>query len=153
LATIKIVNTKRQHIEPIAKMMRSADRYEVWASSLATPYQAIASSLEYSDLAWTAMVDDEPIFIFGVAAISPISRHGAPWMLGSQRIEDFPVTFLRSSRKCLTLITDQYPILSNFVDARNITSINWLEWLGFTIKPAQPFGPFNLLFHPFELRR
>ncbi len=43
-----------------------------------------------------------------------------------------------------------YRVLRNHVDARNSQAIRWLGWLGFTLKPAVPYGVARLPFHPFE---
>ena len=39
----------------------------------------------------------------------------------------------------------------NYVDARHTDAIRWLKWLGFTLHPATPYGPFDLPFHKFTM--
>lgn len=90
--------------------------------------------------------------MFGVAASSPLCRHGIPWFLGGPQIHANVPGFLRLSKAVVAKFLRHYPTLSNHVDARNSSAIRWLKWLGFTIRPAEPHGPFNLPFHPFEYR-
>jgi hypothetical protein len=137
----------------MAQTMRPADRFEVWASSLVRPDEALTASLNLSALAWSALVDGIPVCMFGAAAVSPLSKKAIPWFLASTGIERHHTLFLRHSRPQLEAMTKRFPVLSNTVDARNHAAIRWLKWLGFTVHPAIPFGPFNLPFHPFELRR
>ena len=94
----------------------------------------------------------QPFCMLGVSASSPLCRHGIPWLLGGPQIQDNVPGFLRLSKAAFAKILQRYPSLSNHVDARNLNAIRWLKWLGFTIRPAQPHGPFNLPFHPFEYR-
>ena len=152
MATIEIIKAERSHVDTVAQSMRQSDRDEIWASSLTTPYEALDASLSFSPMAWTATLDGVPFCMFGVAAASPLCKHGIPWMLGSPQIEKNAVGFLRRSKACLTNVTQHYKVLSNYVDARNLTAIRWLKWMGFTLRPPIPHGPFNLLFHPFEFK-
>ena len=152
MAAIEIVRAETAHIAAIAAAIRPADRFEVWAASLSTPEEALLASLAFSTLAWTGLADGAPFCMFGVCAASRLCRHGIPWLLGGTQIEANAVGFLRRSKSCLREVRQEYGILSNFVDARNLAAIRWLKWLGFTILPVQPHGPFNLPFHPFEMR-
>ena len=149
---VEFVKATIDHIAPIAQTMRSADCYEVWASSLSRPDEALKASLDLSPLAWTALVDDRPICMFGAAAVSTLSKRAIPWFLASTEIERHKRDFLQLSQGQLQAMLAQFPILANYVDARNAAAIRWLKWMGFTLKPATPHGPFNLPFHPFEMR-
>ena len=65
---LNIVPAHTSHISSIAATMRTADRFEVWAASLVHPEEALSISLELSPMAWTALVHDTPIAMFGAAA-------------------------------------------------------------------------------------
>ena len=150
---VEIIQAEIGHIPALAADFRPADRSEVWASSLTTPDEALRLSLSLSTLAWTVMDNGTPMAMFGVSAASSQSNHGIPWLLGTTRLEHMSRLFLTLGRSYVTEMTQHYAVLSNRVDARNTASIRWLRWLGFRIHPARPTGPFNLPFHPFELRR
>ena len=152
MAIIEIAPASPDHIPVLAATLRPADRLEIWASSLVTPEEGLRLSLSFSPWARTMLLDGVPFCMFGVAAASPLCRHGMPWLLGSELIETHARPFLRLSKKHLPEMTAQFPILSNHVDARNPVAIRWLRWLGFTLAPAIAHGPFNMPFHPFELR-
>ena len=152
MATLEIIPADESHIASILQTFRQADRDEVWASSLLTPSEALHVSLSLSAVSWSMTVDGVPFCMFGVAAASPGCRHGIPWLLGGNQIEENAFAFARISKRGLKNVLRHYQMLSNVIDARNETAIRWLKWLGFSILPATPYGPFNLPFHPFEMR-
>lgn len=136
--------------------MRDADREEVLASCGLTPIRACALSALASD--WLVAVvredTDLAVIVFGVTP-DWLPGHGVPWLLSAPEMTEarFSRTFLRHCRVFLRRMLDAYTVLSNRVDARNAVAIRWLTWLGFTIRPAAPWGPLGLPFHKFELRR
>jgi len=150
---IEVVPAIAGHIAPIAAHMRQADRDEVWASSLNEPETALSASLAASPLAWTGLVDGIPVCMFGAAAAAMLASRGCPWLLGTAAVEDHAVAFLRRNRAQVRLMLEVFGTLANHVDSRNTVSRRWLEWLGFTIHPAKPYGPLGLPFHPFCLGR
>jgi hypothetical protein len=136
----------------LAPRMRAADVAEVWASHRLSPVQALENSLRLSSHAWAGLADGVLVCLWGACPASFINRIGVPWLLGSDEVEAHQTTFLRRSLPALREMQSVYRILKNHVDARNRASIRWLRWLGFTVHPAQPFGPDGVAFHPFEWR-
>lgn len=154
MAKIAVIPAQPTHVQRVAAAMRDADRREVWASSRATPMEALTRSLMGSCRAWTGFVDCEPVCLFGVGPIDLLSGEGAVWLLGADAMERNGMAFACRNRAMLPeLFGDLFQVLTNRVDARNLVSLRWLRWLGATITPAEPFGPFRLPFHQFELRR
>jgi len=148
---IEVVAAIAEHIAPIAAHMRQADRDEVWASSLSEPEAALRISLAASPLAWTGLVDGVPVCMFGAAASTLLASRGCPWLLGTDAVETHAIAFLRRNRAQVRLMLAVFGTLANHIDSRNIVSRRWLEWMGFTIHPAEPHGPLGLPFHPFSL--
>jgi len=136
-------------IPVIAAAMRAADRAEVSASHGHTPEQALTSSLACSTEAWTGLIDDVPVCMFGVGPISILAGRGAPWMLGTDTIERWPRTFLRHCRPCVAAMLAVYPFLENYVDDRNEKSKQWLRWLGFTLAETPVTLPNGVAFRHF----
>lgn len=148
---IDVIPATPEHAADLAPRLRHADADEVWASGRYRPAEALRLSLGLSLMAWTGLVDDVPMCIFGVSPVSLMSGHGAPWMLGAEGLERHAVPFLRRNRAYVAEMLALCPRLENHVDARNALSIRWLRWLGFTIHPAAPFGPFGVPFHRFTM--
>jgi hypothetical protein len=149
---IQWVPAERAHIRHIASNMRPADCAEAWATALLSPQAALEQSLAVSVQAWTGLADGVPYCMFGVAT-SASPDVGVPWLLGTADLERNAIAFLRRNHGFVDAMLERFPRLINHVDARNRTSIRWLQWIGFTIGRPQPYGPFAMPFHPFELRR
>jgi Type II secretory pathway, pullulanase PulA and related glycosidases len=147
---IEIVPARALHIRTIAKRMRQADRDEVLASSGKTPLEALRYSMRKSAFSWAVLVNGRPEVMFGVCNMSVLTDTGIPWLLGTDAIDRHYVAFLRQSAGCLAQLSARYPILRNFVDDRNVVSIRWLRWLGFTI--SEPVHLNGHDFRMFELR-
>lgn len=137
----------------LAPRLREADRLEIAAASGRPPAVELRHSLKVSAEAWAGTVDGVAACIFGVGVLSLLGGIASPWLLGSDLIERHAFAFARRNRKMVRRWSEAFPVLSNFIDARNTVSIRWLGWLGFTILPPVPHGVAGLPFHPFEMRR
>lgn len=137
----------------IGERMREADAEEVWLTDEKRPVEACSASYEASTVAWTGTVDAQPMCIFGVAPLAMMGEKAMPWLLAAEGIEVHSRAFLRRNRHYIELMLGLYPVLWNMVYEKNELSLVWLQWLGFTIYPPVPFGPFDAMFHPFEMKR
>lgn len=140
-------------ITHVAEHMREPDREEIFAMLGPVGLKdMLARAVLLSDQCWTwAAPDREPIAIFGVAPTSLLEGVGAPWLLGTDRVLDYPGVLVREGRSYVARMLARYPHLENFVDARNERSVRWLERLGFKVYPAAPMGVAGLPFHRFEM--
>jgi hypothetical protein len=139
-------------VDPIASRMREADKREVWAAGLMRPDQALAESLRSSRRAWTGLLEDRPVAMFGCASMARLTGSGSAWLLGTDDLAIIPMRFAKESRRWVGTMLEVFNPLVNWVDARNTASISWLEWLGADISPAAPWGALGLPFHRFEVR-
>lgn len=144
-----VVAATAAHADYLASHMREADAAEVWASGHHTPAEALHLSMKVSREPMTGTVDGQPVCMFGLVAVTALSDFGVPWLLGSEELPRHARVFLRANKLLVGHWRSQYAILENYVDARNKVAIRWLSWLGFTVFPAQPFGPEQLPFHKF----
>ncbi|WP_027859251.1 hypothetical protein [Marinobacterium jannaschii] len=150
---VKIIQAILGHAEHIAAHMRIADINEIWAASLSTPEESLIKGIKRSTPAMTGLVDGRPVAMFGVAPMSVMTGVGAPWLLGTDEVDQVSLSFLKHSRAMVTQWKQDHALLYNYVDARNAASIRWLKWLGFTIQEARPYGALQLPFHRFEFVR
>ncbi|MBX3502793.1 MAG: hypothetical protein KF889_25390 [Alphaproteobacteria bacterium] len=137
----------------LAPDLREADRLEIEAASGDAPLDALRRSLARSSEAWAATTPEGIIALWGVGPLSLLGGHGAPWLLGSDLVARHAFAVARRNRPTVRRWLTMFPLLSNWVDARNALSVRWLRWIGFTILPPVPYGVARLPFHPFELRR
>lgn len=148
-----VVPAHPDHICRIAGNMSPEDRAECEAGGMG-PYRALKSSFDGSVIAWTGMVDDNPVCMLGVSPLDILGGVGSPWLLGTPEVRKYAVTFLRLSRQYVCKMLDIFPHLINFVDVRHTIAIRWLKWLGFGVD-AEPvaYGPFGAPFYRFEMRK
>jgi len=137
----KIVNAKAEHINIIAPNVREADWVEMRDYNNMTPRQSLELSLHNSQgEAWTGLVDDVPVCMFGVAKPNYI------WLVGTTDIHKYDKLFLVKSKKILKKLFKKHSILENYVEQKNTRSVQWLEWLGFHMEKPEPKGSRNELF-------
>ncbi|MEL5392875.1 hypothetical protein [Serratia nevei] len=153
MRNVEIVEATHGHIAELLPRVRQADVDEFQAMSGKTPAQVLDVGLRASAFSYAGLINGQVVTIFGVAPRSIITGSGVPWLVGSDLLEQYQATFLRRCRPALRFFLQQYPVLENYVDERNIAAKCWLHWLGFTIHDAKPTGLAGLPFHRFEMRR
>ena len=148
----EIVPATAEHIAPIAYHVREADREEFWAATYSLPVDVMRRGLRVSDKAWTGLIDDVPVCMFGVASAGLLGGVGRPWMVGTDHLDRHALLFLKRCRKVVAEMVALFPILENYVDSRNVRAIMWLKWLGFKMYDAAPVGVLGIPFIRFEMR-
>ncbi len=150
----KVVPAHPDHIFWLANNIRRADRDEVAAEGGRGPLAALRDSLAASIAAWTGAVGDRPVCMFGVCPIDILGGIGSPWLLGTDEIKRYALSFLRLNKQYLPKMLELFPRLVNYVDVRNTVSIRWLKWLGFKLDPEPvPYGIWGMPFYRFEMKR
>lgn len=134
-------------IEEIVPKLRYADLLEIDAMTAKTPLDVLGAGYVNSSGVWVGRTDDEILCVFGIIDLE--NGVGSPWMVGTDMIESVSIGFLRASRDVFFEHTKDYHLLGNMVDCRNVTHIQWIEWLGFTMGHVELVGPFDLPFQHF----
>jgi len=148
----RVVTALPEHAWKLAPTLRENDRNEIWAAAGLSPAAGLEISLASSFYAWTWLIGDAPACMFGVGYASLLSGTGVPWLLSSSLVEQHRFSFLKNCRPFLASMCADFPVLVNWVDARYAAAIRWLGWMGFTLHPAEPYGPFGMPHHRFEMR-
>lgn len=153
MARVEIILATLEHAADLAPRMREADRLEAMAAHGRSPLMCTRFSVMLSWEAWTGIVGNDVVCMFGVAPLAMAGGVGCPWLLGSDAVERHGMAFARRNKPMVKGWLNTFPILRNHVDARHLVAIRWLHWIGFDIRiPAEPFGPKGLPFHAFEMR-
>ncbi len=80
----------------------------------------------------------------GMAGVDP---GGRIWMLCTNAIHDYPITFAREAKRFVD--SRKEPLLWNIVDKRNKVHLKLLKFLGFKFLREIKYGPNNLSFIEF----
>lgn len=149
----EVIPATAEHIPLIAANVREADRLE-FAANWRSAAQVMETGLRVSSKAYTGMVNDMPVCMFGVAPVGAMMPgHGRPWMVGTKQLDDYAVLFLRRCKPQIKEMLTLYPVLTNYVAESNTKAIEWLRWMGFTIaETATLTGIRRMPFLHFELR-
>ena len=137
----------QEDVFELAAKMRQADVKEVLASNGATPLEALQRGFEASK-PQSIIYKGELIGMFGCAHVDDLI--GSPWMLGSDKIPKIKKDLLTQSVEWVKEVNKQYPLLVNYVDAKNKVSIAWLNHIGFSFVQLIPkFGVGGIPFYEF----
>lgn len=131
----------------IATHMRQADRNECMALTGCSPSLILPTFVgKPGTVTWE--VDGEPVAMGGVEKSIP--KVGIVWMTSSDSILTHRTKFLKLCKPFLAHLHKDYPILTNFVDARNTLHIRWLKWLGFVFtQKIERWGAQSVPFYEF----
>lgn len=142
------------HVDEVYGNLRKADYEEVYAATGRDPNEALYEAWHRSFYRWAIIWQGETIGLFGVGAATLMGYTGVPWLLGTNKMEEIKFTFVKQSISWVKHMLTLYPVLENWVDARNKLSIKWLKWLGFSVsKRPAPYGYEQRPFYFFEKRR
>ena len=112
--------------------LRQADRDEIEAATTETPLQVLCRGVETSRPCYAAVdCRDQPVALFGVVPESGGS--GMVWLLAAEELARAPVFVSRQGLIWLDRLQQRYPILHNWVDARNSRHLQWCLWCGFKV--------------------
>lgn len=130
---IDVVTAQKSHIVELHSKIKQSDVDEVMASSGYTAEQALTVSLENSEKAYTVMVSGKPEMMFGVVVDEFFDDAYVVWMLSSEAV--FPLVtvkrFMREAKSFIKSFHKDKLFLWNYVDERNLRSLNWLRKCGF----------------------
>lgn len=97
-----------------------------------------------------SIINDKGLVV-AIAGVAPRGDNSAMiWMVGTLDLEKHQLEFLRYSRMFIEEIGGQYDLLFNWIDARNTTSIKWLQFCGFTLlRKHEVYGAEGIPFFEF----
>ncbi len=149
MENFEIRPASRVHATQLAPRLRSTDALEIYRASGVNAFDGLVESVAVSDddLSWTALLNGHPVAMFGANELVNDGTEdtiGGIWLLASPAIYTNKRDFHRNSIKYLDKMHERYKYLTNFVDADNIPTQQWLPRLGFRpVQVVEEFGPFN----------
>lgn len=154
MAAVDLRPAAAADVATLARELRAADRDELLASTGSDDVRAIVADSVRRSVAPLAAVDPDGrlIALFGHAPVGTIlTPLAAPWLLGTDLVSRNAGILIKLSREYVALWREHFPLLVNFVDARNRASIRYLKRVGFTLDDPAPHGALGLPFHRFHM--
>lgn len=142
-----------EHGEYLAARLHHGNIAEAYALYHLLPVEAIRKSVEHSQTTWTGFDrDGNPLAIFGIRG-DLLGGVGYPWLVCREDIADHGLMFVRWFRRVLDIFKEQYDELLSLVYDGNEPMLHMLEWAGFSIGEARPYGVDGKLFRAARLTR
>ena len=131
----------------VASNIREDDRREIEEGHGLTPYEYLVEyeAKEKGTCVWFEVPNGKTAGMAGVD--SDGEYQGMVWMLCTDAINDYPLTFARESKRWIESRPE--PLLWNYMDPRNEVHKKLLKFLGFKFLRKVPFGPNQLPFIEF----
>jgi hypothetical protein len=141
-----------EHVKDVAMNLRKSDFDEVYAVTGENPYHAVIDDWLTSIRRWIVInKENKAVAVLGVRPLTMFSDIGVPWFLGTNGLEKMKLFFLKHSKQIIEEMGFCFKILFSYVDSRYTKAVKWLEWCGFTIEEAKPFGILKVPFHRFYM--
>jgi len=130
---ISVLKTTDDDITYLANNLREMDFLEVFLATGKRPQQAIEDSVKFSIETYTYFYKGDLIGITGVGPHTQDTSIGIPWLLGTNRLYDIPVTLIKEGKRLCSkwMMKYRFLTLTNVVYYENLESIKYLEYLGF----------------------
>lgn len=138
-------------IEFVIQNIRDEDVEEINAMSGENVHDILMSTANIKDNSWVWERCGTVHAIFGVNPVPDKKGVGVVWMLATKSFDEHFMTFASASRSVFKSVVEGYDYIFNYVYEKNIKSIKWLVWLGFTVRDAEKIGVNGAKFHRFEM--
>jgi len=125
----------------VASHLRDDDYREVKEGHGHEPLLWIPHSSFYGDTVWFETPDGKN------AGLAGVQTGGLIWMLCTNAIHDYPLTFAREAKRFIESRKEE--LLWNIVDKRNAAHLKLLKFLGFKFLRELKHGPNQLTFIEF----
>jgi len=150
---IESFDTKHiKSVKYIAMNLRAQDFDELYLFNGVNPFDVVLESWVMSSKRWIVLnKNDVAVAVLGVRPLDMYSDIGIPWLIGTKGLEKMKKFFVKYSKMILEEMKKGFKILINFVDAKYLKAVKWLDWCGFIIDDPIPCGAFKLPFHRFYM--
>ena len=134
----------------IAARLREADREEIQALLGLPPSLVLPAAVGEGRAVCVAglLEDNKPEIIFGLDPVDGHPDTAVGWMVSTPRIFEHAGKFAPASKAIHASCHEAFPLIVNFIDARNTRHIEWCKWLGFKVlRRIENFGAASLPFY------
>ncbi|QDP68270.1 MAG: putative scaffold protein [Prokaryotic dsDNA virus sp.] len=140
--------SKLEDCAKLAPYMREQDKTEIMYSNGVEPLEALLKCFAGSQECNSIIHEDGDVV--GMFGVCDSNIFASPWLLGSDKIIDTRKEFIPQAKEWVDRMSQQYPILLNYVHEDNTVSLRWLKSLGFEfIKLDKEYGVGKKPFYQF----
>lgn len=144
---LTIKKSTLSEVHQLVPLLREDDKKEIEAGGY-TPLEGLLISFNNSFLTRTVYAGDDILGIYGASLEGMPEGFCAIWFLGSDKSENYPITFVKEGKNFINEILQKYNIL-NYVYSGNEKHITYLKRLGLIVDEAHPIQMEKGVFYPF----
>jgi len=126
---ITVSDTLPEHVRSLGGNLRERD-IDAASKFKIPPHRALWRIYKRSLISKTVFVNGKVVAIFGLGGTF-LGKNGNPWFVASPMVEDYPMKLAFRYRSELKNMLKYFPILEDWVDAKDKKTIRLLEILGF----------------------
>ena len=132
----------------LSKNLKELDKLEIKYSHDDEPIDALMSCFDQQSAENFSIVgDDGEIYgMFGVNDDPELEGYGVVWLLSSSKLQKFPISFFKESKKWIEKLHTKYDYIYNFVYEKNWQSLKWLQLCGFEPIATKKIGKYKKKF-------
>ncbi len=133
---VEVVRGNQGHIEHIVNNLRDDVERKYYCND---GREILIRNFQTAIMTFTGLVDEVPVVLLGVTAMSPLSQEGYLWLLASKEISSYPIAFLRHGKRCIDrLMAEQFTCLYGGADWSFEGAHKLFKWLEFSQYGATP---------------
>jgi len=126
-------------VEKLSADMRVKDRLEAEAIGMDAK-KALYLTFKYGILRKSAFLDGKIVAMWGICG-TPLSLVGRPYLITSNEVSQMsPLKFARIYGKEVKAMSNLFPVLENYVDAKYDEAVRLLKIVGFELTPQKING-------------
>ena len=132
----------------LSKNLKALDKLEIKYSHDDEPIDALMSCFDQQAAENYSIIssDGEVYGMFGVNQDPELENYGVVWLLSSSKLQKFPVSFFKESKKWIEKLHNNYEHIYNMVYEENWQSLKWLQLCGFKPIASKKIGKYNKKF-------
>ncbi len=135
----------------VSRGLRLCDYNELYAATGRNPMEVVMESFRATPgdcYVFRYRGTGRPVSIFGCGAGS--KGTGVPWMVSTPDVKHCAREVIVLGNRYTNMWQNKYPLLVNYVDARNEASMRWLKALGYSfIRLHEHYGAARIPFYEF----
>jgi hypothetical protein len=132
-AKVEFAPVSHKDIDILFDKMRDGDYNElVGHRYYKDPRRDFKTKIGNCEWAATGYINGHLACMFGISPLSSVRGRHCVWVLTTNVIDQYPVTFYKESVRVARWMRKNYYSLENWVDLRYTEAINWLDRLGAT---------------------
>lgn len=144
-SSVSYAEVRQEDVEGLAPRLRESDLVEIYLASGLNAKEGLSLSVNNSSACFSLSFENQVAALFGVAK-SSAPDIGIIWLLGSDDLTRCKKVLVADGRRWVAEFSRHYAALKNYISAANLSTLEWLEAIGFRRLGISTYGHANQRF-------